>query len=348
MRMRLSCAGLAISLVLLSSACRKSEQPNNPLPSGADQKQGAAVGSASKGAVLLKVKWPMGNRYVYRMDLDQQSTNKIPQMPNPIQQNVTMAMTYALAVVKETPEGEHDLEMSFLASEMEVKMGGQTLLSFDSKENPKDAPPNPMTGSLRKMIGSKLLMHLAPDGKVKEVVGLDEWVNNVAGDNGGPMTQMLNQQFNEAFFRQIADFGRGLSSAPVAPGQSWPFKMEIPAGTVGKIAIDAAITLKRWEDHEDHHCAVLQTKGTMKGTAPATGPMGKMSLEGGNVAGTSWFDPELGALIDASSEQSLRIKGELPAPPGQPHGPNFTSDLAQKVTVKLVEFGKAEAGGQKP
>ena len=344
MRTRLFRVGLIASLALCSSSCRRSEQPDNASSSSSDQKQGAAAGSAPKGAVLLKVKWPMGNRYVYRLDLDQQSTNKIPQAPTPIQQNVTMAMTYALSVVKETPEGEHDLEMSFLANEMEVKMGGQTLISFDSKENPKDAPPNPMTASLRKMIGSKLRMQLAADGKVKEVVGLDEWVNNVAGDNGGPMTQMLNQQFNEAFFRQITDFGKGLSSAPVQPGQSWPFKMEIPAGTVGKIAIDATIKLKRWEEHESHHCALLETKGTMKGTASATGPMGKMSLETGKITGTSWFDPELGALVDSSSDQSMRIKGEMPAPPGQPQpGPAFTSDLAQKVSIKLVELGKAEA-----
>ena len=35
------------------------------------------------------------------MDLEQHSVIKIPQMPKPMQQDVTMAMTYALSVVKD-------------------------------------------------------------------------------------------------------------------------------------------------------------------------------------------------------------------------------------------------------
>ena len=85
---------LAALLAGFLAACKKSEP---------------AAGSNSKEGVLLKVKWPVGARYVFRMDLDQHSTNRFPQMPQGMQQDVTMAMTYALSVVKETAAGGRDL-----------------------------------------------------------------------------------------------------------------------------------------------------------------------------------------------------------------------------------------------
>jgi hypothetical protein len=326
-------AGLLMALV---GGCKKAEQSQSSAPGG-----GAPTSaSGAKGAVLLKAKWPVGNRYVYRMDLDQHSTNRIPQMPKPVQQDVTMAMTYALSVTKATPDDGREVEFEFLANEMEVKMGDQVLLSFDSKE--KGDGQNPMMAPYRKMIGSKLQMVLGPDGKVKEVVNLDDWLANIQGDAGGPAGQMLTQQFNEGFFRQLADFGHGLSTNAVAVGQSWPFKVEFASGAMGKLSVDATIAFKGWEEREAHHCAILDSRGTLKSTpGNQVGPMGKMSIDQGKILGRSWFDPELGAMVDATSDQSFRVKGELPAGAApNPAASGFTSEIGQKVTVKLVEMGK--------
>jgi hypothetical protein len=254
---------LAVLLAASFAACKKSEQTTappaepkrsaeTPAPASEVKRSADIPPAGSDKAVLLKVQWPVGNRYVYRMDLDQHSTNKIPQMPQPMQQDVTMAMTYALSVLKETEGGGRALEMEFLANEMEVKMGPQVVMSFDSKENSKDDGQNPFTAPYRKMIGSKLRIQMDSDGKVEKIIGLQEWIDNISGDATGPGRGMVSQQFNEGYFRQLVDFGRGFPNKPVQAGESWPFQIEMPLGPMGKLAIDSKITFKRWEDHEQH------------------------------------------------------------------------------------------------
>ena len=113
---------------------------------------------------------------------------------------------------------------------------------------------------------------------------------------------------------------------------------------MGKITVDAKVTLKGWENREQRQCAILDSRGTLKGTpGKEVGPMGKMVIDQGKVTGRSWFDPDLGAMVDSVSDQTIRIKGELPGQAGGNRAAaGFTSDIGQKVTVKLVELAKVK------
>jgi hypothetical protein len=330
MRHRLVTVVLAALLAGFLAACKKSEP---------------ATGSTSKEGVLLKVKWPVGARYVYRMDLDQHSTNKFPQMPQGMKQDVTMAMTYALSVVKEIADGGRDLEIEFLANEMEVKMGAQVVMSFDSKEDSSHDAQNPLVAPYRKMIGSKLHLEVDANGKVEQIIGLQEWTDRMSAD-AGPAKGMIAQQFNEGYFRQIADFGLGFLNRPVQPGETWPFKMDMPLGPMGKLKVDSKLTFKGWEDREQHKCVVIKSTGSLQGSPSAgaeAGPMGmKMSIKDGKMSATGWFDPELGAQIETVADQALQVKGEMPSPPGGKGPTGFTSEIGQKVSLKLVELGKVK------
>lgn len=327
MKTHLSSLLAAVALVGLLAGCQKSDSQAGP-------------------GVVLRAKWPVGHRYVYRMDLDQHSFIRIPQMPKPMKQEVTMAMTYALTVVKETADGGREIELEFLANEMEVKVGDQVMLSFDSKESLATAPQNALATPLRKMIGSEVTLTVGPDGKVTGLMGVDEWVDNLTDEGDQAASQMLSQHFNEGFLRQLADFGQGFSSQPVAVGRSWPVKATFPAGPNGNIAIEAKVTLKRWEDRDQHHCAVLDSRGTMNGALGGqAGPVQKLALDKGRISATSWFDADLGTVIETVSDQSMRLKGELPGGPGGGKA-EFTSDIEQRVSVKLVELtGRSETNG---
>jgi hypothetical protein len=183
------------------------------------------------------------------------------------------------------------------------------------------------------------------EGKVDKVLGMEEWLDQIAGEGPGPGRQMVSQQFNEAYFRQIADFARGLPDKPVEVGDSWPYEIEMPAGPMGKIKVNSTFILKGMEDRDKYKCAVMDVLGTFKGTGGAepAGPMGQMNIEQGKMQGTSWFDPELGALVESSVDQSMRIKGEMPgAPGGNASAPQFTSDISQTVSMKLVELSTAK------
>jgi hypothetical protein len=370
MKLRTFLPYLAISFILPLGACKKSENaappkasvtedtapkpapappPAEPAPVAAPAAQLPSAPPVETNQlvttgepVFLKIKWPVGNRYVYRMDLDQRSTNHVPMMPKPVQQNVSMAITYSLSVTKELPDNGHELQMEFLADAMEVRMGEQVIMSFASKETEK-AQENPMVAPLRKMIGSKLQIDMKPDGRVDKVVGLDEWRQSITG-HGGRMGGMLSQQFNDEFIRQIVDYGRAFPTNAVRPGDTWPLKMDVPTGPAGKISIEATVAFKGWQEHDQHKCAVLQSMGTFNGTAgQGNGPLANMSIENGTVSSSAWFDPELGALVESSADQSMNLKGEIQVgPAGNNKGPGMaiTMDLGQRLSTKLVESGK--------
>jgi hypothetical protein len=360
--------GLIAALAVFLSGCSKSEQSAPPKtaagsaatdsgtkraaePAAARPATNAPAPSVAKGStgtgepVLLRMKWPLGSRYVYRMDLEQRTTNRVPMMPKPVEQNVSMAMTYALSVTKELPDNGHELEMEFLANEMEIKMGDQVMMSYDSKESGK-AAQNAMMAPFQKMIGSKIRMEVNAEGKT-EKVDMQQWFNTIS-KGGDPMSNLLGQQFNEGFIRQIVDFGRAFPSQPVRMGESWPFKVEMPPSPAGKITVDAKITFKSWEDREQHKCAVLDTTGTFAGSpGQDAGPLGKLTVENGTIAGTSYFDPELGTLIDSAADQTMSLKGEVQMGPppqnkDQPPATSFTINLGQHITTKLVEVGKVK------
>jgi hypothetical protein len=177
------------------------------------------------------------------------------------------------------------------------------------------------------------------DGKVDRVVGLEPWLAQIVGNEQGPAEEMIRQQFNDGFFRQMADFGRSFPPNPVEVGDNWPYRAEVPAGALGTIQASTAISFLRLEPHEQHALAVLQGKGTLKGVPPpGRNSPGDLKLDQGTTSSTTWFDPADGDVIESVVEQSMRLSGELTGSGGPLAGPaTFVSDIDQKVTVKLVE-----------
>lgn len=288
----------------------------------------------------MAVKWPVGNRYIYRLDLTQQSTNKVACQTNPTSEDVAMGLTYALSVLNETSDGGRQLEVEFIAYELQIKVGGQLMISFDAVQNPSEAAGQPIPPPFKKLIGSKLRLLVNTQGTLTKVIEMDQWVKSLVGDREGPAGQMLVQQFNYGFFQQMTDFGRGLPGRNVRVGETWPYTAEVPAGDLGTILVTSQIQLKDWAGEADQKFAVLESRGTLAGKpAEQADTGGQLFLDQGTVSGRSWFDPELGALMESVVEQSMRLKGQtVSSDPTDIDGSEFTSEIGQKVVVKLVEW----------
>ena len=333
-----------LALLVFLSACKKAKQPiQAPVPKEpavVQSTQATVTPIPAETGVLLKMKWPAGSRYICRMDLEQHSTNSISQAPKPHPEDLTFGVTYSLSVLSEGPDCGREIEVGILATEMEISVSGKVALHFDSTEAAKDPAQERIAAPFRKIIGSPLRLLIDADGKVDKVIGHKEWVERVSGAQPGRLEQLLVQQFNEGFFRQLADYGRGLPAKPVHLGESWPYKIEIPAGGLGKITLDSTISLKRWEDLPPRHLAVLESRGTLQSAPLEEENSSGMAIDQGTVTGTSWFDPEQGTLVESAVTQSMHIKGETPASATEHTPPvQFTSDIGQNVTVKLVEIG---------
>jgi hypothetical protein len=275
------------------------------------------------------------------MDLEQRVRMEMPQMPRPMEQNVTMAQTYSLSVVNEQPSGGRELEMTFLAQELEVSMAGQIMMSFDSKADPSEDKDNPFAAPYRSMIGSSLRLVLDASNRVTDVPNLKQWMDKLTA-KAPPMAQAsLQQMYNPEYFKQLVEFSRSFPPNPVRTGESWSHEQEITAGPMGKFALQTQNTLKGSAQREQRECAVISFTGTMKSSGAAQpGPMGKVSIDKGQMTGTNWFDASLGAVIESNSEQDMELKIEMPAQAGPMAGKSIPGKIRQTVALKLVDLAR--------
>lgn len=351
--MRFQLLPLAAALSLVVAGCGRKHpvedatpQPNAPAsltPEVKTQQQSAASNPAAaltkwRGHVL-RMQWPIGNRYVYRMEMTQRRTDQLPDSKQPTTEDLTLGITYALTVAEETSEGGCELELEFLSSALEIKVNGEIAVQF----NTSDATNNlqkPVPPPFLKMIGSKVLMRMLPDGQVDKVLGYDHWLKGVIGDVPGPAGEMVSQQFNQAFFQQMADFGRAFPDCAVEAGESWPYRNEMPGADLGKIVMESTVTLANWDEGKPCRVATLNVVGALHNDPVGTEPTSSaMMIDYGTIAGTTWLDPEAGTLIGSLVEEVMRITGTLAPSPNHASGGSFASDIEQRVAVNLIELG---------
>ncbi len=339
-----------------TGATGSSPLPAGPLsdrgPAAAEPKPVPTVGQTAEApvenrpdtGVPLSVIWLEAIRYIYRIDIVQHSTNQLPNTPEPATEEISTGLSYALIAKSPASDGSRELELELLAFDTEIRIGSEVVVKFDSAHQSDESertPPIPQ--AYRNVAGSKVRLRVGPGGKVEGVLGYDEWVRSVAGEPAGPARQMLVQQFNPGFFQQLADFGRGLPDGPVSPGDHWPHHIQMPAGELGTITAESDIEFEEWLARDKDKFAVIHARGTLSSRSEnAENGKPRMWIERGTVEGRSWFDPQMGVMVESGVEQSMRVRAETPVQPGESQSATsgFTSDIGQKVTVKLIEVKK--------
>lgn len=292
----------------------------------------------------LKLKWPLGEHVVQNMDMKATTETAVPGQPQPMQQNMTMGQKFSMTVLKADPDGGHEVEMEFLGARMAMEMNGKKMLDYDSDKKSAGDSTNPVAGMFGKIVGAKLKFFLDASNNVDHMEGVDEMMSRMSGGGAAGMTP-LKSMMSEGYFKQMMSSSRFLPPKAVAPGDSWPVQLEIPAEPLGTLVMDQTFTLQNWEKHGKRNCARLEFTGTIKtksgSTATPTGPMGMtMNIKDGNTSGTSWFDPELGIVIDTTMNQDMTIAILLPKNPKAKTGPysqpqTLTTHVNQTINIKL-------------
>jgi hypothetical protein len=271
------------------------------------------------GPVELKLKWPLGERIVMNMDMKQKMETSMPGQP-PTKIDMNMGQKYGLTVLKETPDGAHEVEMEYLSARMAMEMGGKKLLDYDSdkklgsdKANPIGRPMADMFG---KIIGAKIQYFMDASNEVERIEGVDELMSRLSsGGKMDPGAEMFkNSMFSKDQLKQLMSANRFMPPKPVKPGDTWPVKQSFEMGPLGTMVMDFDCTLQSWEMHGKRNCARIEFQGTAKST-PGTkaNPTGmSMSILDGNFSGVSWFDPELGISIDMNMNQDMTMAMTIP------------------------------------
>lgn len=294
------------------------------------------------GPVELKLKWAPNERVVQNLDLKSKTEMSVPGQPAPIQQNITMGQKFALTVLQETPDGGHELEMEYLAARMGMEQGGKTMMDYDSTRKSAEDKKNPVADMFGKIIGCKIHFSLDASNNVQRIEGVDELMNRITTGQRANDLAPLKSMFSEGYFKQMMSSSLYLPPKPVAPGDSWPVRLEIPMDPLGTLVLDYTFTLERWEMHGKRNCARMEFQGTIETKpGPDASAMGMtMALHDGTTSGVSWFDPELGITIDSLIHQDLTMTMSFPKNPRPKPGTpvqmqTITNQMSQVLNVKL-------------
>jgi hypothetical protein len=325
---------LMLAPILPWVGCRKSEKSAKPvvLPSG---------------PVELTLQWPVDRRMVERMDIRQTSEITLPGMPNPMKQNMNLGQTYSLSVLRQTPEGGREVEMQFLTESMLMTMGDQTLADVDTGRKGAADTNNPVAALLQQLVGARLQFILNASNRVEAVRGVDGLRQRLAPylAGGGPgMAESIGSIYQEDYFRQMLDRGRNLPEHPVAPGDTWPVKLEVSMGQLGTMVLNYTFTLAGWEVRDHHACAMVTFEGTITSkSGPNPGPSGmSINVQQGKSSGETWFDIDRGVLTQSDAHQVMKLQMSLPQAKGatdtagaRARPQTLAVDLDQIVTTRL-------------
>lgn len=322
---------VALAAGLAGAGCNKAGKLDQP-----------STFATPAGPVELKLKWPAGERVVQNLDLKETTEINVPGQPNPTKENITMGQKYALAVLNQDPSGGHELEMEFLSVRMSVEMGGKAMLNYDSAKPSSADKKNPVADVFNKVVGAKIRFFLDASNKVERMEGMDTLVQRLSTGKQDPSTDSLKAMFNEGYFKQMVSANQFLPSKPVQPGDTWPVHMELPMTGLGTMMLDYNVTFKSWEMHGKRNCARLEYDGSIKLNSDATPAPGglKLTIPEGTTSGVSWFDPELGIVIDSDMDQDMTVIMTLPGNPRTRAGGSgpemiLTNQMNQVLNIKL-------------
>ena len=116
-------------------------------------------------AVALKMKWQVGKRYEQQVKAAINMMQTMPGQNQPMKSELGLTQGLAMSVLKETDGGGRQIELELLDTLLDVKSGGMTVVSFDSKQPPTaDAAANPAAAMLKNVNGAKLKFETDANG----------------------------------------------------------------------------------------------------------------------------------------------------------------------------------------
>jgi len=329
---------LVLSPMLLLLGCSDRDQPQPPSPPSAPSADSALKPSSTSAGrpVELKARWIEGKRYIEHVESNQRSVMTSNTRPEPVPQTVSTSQEYAVDVAHAAERTE--LGVEFLSFAIHMTQGSQQL-SFDSKETVTDTNQQQLAASVGKLVGQRVKFFMTPSNTVDEIEGAERLAQELT-TNAPPQAQfILGGVINPSTLEHMVEIYHGLPDKPVSPGDSWPAQLEFSLGPLGTALLHATNTFTGWAEKNNTRCALIKYKGILeRKTDSPPAPLGGIpEMRNGTLHGQSWFDPELGAMLESVTEQSMSILITFPTPQAAPRTHVVTNSIHTSVTHKLVE-----------
>jgi serine/threonine protein kinase len=317
------------------------EPPAQILPDPGNKLDQPSTFMPPAGPVELKSKWTLGTRIV--ADVRMRQTTEVFKLdpPHPVKSDFCMGHQLCFSVLKETPDGEHEVEMEFLTFWMGGRTGGCTWL-HDSTKGSALEKPSKVSNLFAQIIGGKIRYSLNAGNEVKRMEGVDEFMARIKSGEQPKELAEIRDLFSKAYFKNLATERSYLSGNAVQPRDVWPFQDE-RRWTSRLVVSEFKVNFRNWEQHGKRNCARLEFQGIMKGMPRpdaepcATRPKRVMADTGNTSSGVSWFDPELGMTLETVTRNEMTlVEGGTPIPSAPEPPVSAPTQCHQIITLKLI------------
>jgi len=263
-----------------------------------------------------------------------------------VPQQSTLGLDYVISVGNARTNGARTLELEITSVQFEASMSGTMLISYDSLNKVIGTDGNPMAERLEQIIGSKITFQVSASNKISNVKGINEITDKLYGGGNARAQAFVRKLFTPQYLRHLIDL-TFVPSDPVRVNDKWPGQMTLnPGALIGSLTADITYTFRGWQVHDQHKCALVEFSGAVKPRpAPPNSKNISSTFENGSVTGKSWFDPELGMVVESASDQIASSKGTIKwrrAINTNAPAQSYTSTLHQHTSIKLLDWEGAK------
>lgn len=303
----LSLGTLALVMIFGATACSRSQKSGAKLPPA--NRTAAAVAEAANNPVSFKIKWIPGKKYHFQVNF-LQGVNTPSTNPDPNRTVFGCTHDYLVSPGKIAADGGQVLDLQITDEKFFYQWQERGWFKFDSREDLETDKLIPVCPLLRQLEGAHLRCWLGADGQVVRMEGFDklkaEWDKAPA-----KYSQILESIFNEENFKMAIEAVAQCQPAdPIKVGDKWPMHYDMDIPTLGSAEISKDFTFEDWDTLRDRDCIRVSCTGKMALKA-GDNPLLKAKLDNSSLAGTLWYDPALGTVIDSSFEQHMTVTGSV-------------------------------------
>ena len=267
---------------------------------------------AQEEKVSLLPKLVVGKTYVLEQSMKTVTRMALPNLPEPMDQNMEMTMGLQM-VVDRAGEEEKKVEISFTDMKVKMDMAGQKM--------EMDAADPAQKAALGGILEMKPAIVYDNEDNFVRLEGLEA--------QGGAMAQMMSPDMLKQLVNGTMET---MPADPVPVGHSWKSTVELPIEGAGNVTVTADYKFERMEDMEGASCAVVTFAGNLSGTInPAPGM--SMTFEDGLFSGTMHFDPAIGYSRKQTAKTRFVMKMKVP---NQEEAITIPMDQGQEV--RLIEY----------
>ena len=295
----------------------------------------SSAARAAEEKVELKFRLEEGQEYKLLMTMEQEIVQWI--QGNEMEMLNTMGIGETLKVTDVDDEGTMTIEASL--GPMYMKMEGpQGSFEYDS-EDPPDEVPLPAKG-LAAMVGCSFTMKFTPQGKVKDITGVDEMFDKIIeagvlpeGEMKDKMLEDMKKQFGtDALKEMMENMTAIFPDEPVGVGDFWKHKMAITRGF--PMTIETTYTLAGREDG----VAELEVESTIKPNPDAEpmemGPMTMKIKLKGTQEGTLKIDEATGWFVEGEITQEMEGETVMSGAPGMEEEMSIPMRIKSTITFE--------------